>query len=175
MTWTYYTIGRFGWSESLIGISLTLVGLCMAAMQLAVLPRAVAKWGERKTATIGIVGASVAMIGYVFANEAWMAWVLLPLMACQSLVHPNLTSMMTRRASASTQGEVQGFASAIMAIGALVAPITFNPLLAWFTGPSAPFVFHGAAFVLAALFGLACIPILVGMRRAQPEPAESKP
>ncbi len=165
-TWAYFAIGRYGWSEAMVGASLAAVGVCLAAMQIYALPRAVARFGERKTATIGLAGAGIAMLCYALAYEQWMAFVLLPLMSVQALVHPNLTAMMTRRADATTQGEVQGYASAIMAIGSLIAPLTFNPLLSYFTGPNAPVIVHGAAFLLAALCAFATLPILRVMKPA---------
>jgi MFS transporter, DHA1 family, tetracycline resistance protein len=167
MTWNYFAIGRYGWSEGLVGISLALIGIVMSTIQIWILPGAIKRWGERQTAIYGALGAGLAMLGYAAAIKGWMAFALLPLMACQSLVFPNLTSMMTRRADATTQGEVQGFASAVMAIGSVAAPIAFNPLQAWFTGPDAPFIFYGAAYVLAGLIALACVPILLNMPRAE--------
>jgi MFS transporter, DHA1 family, tetracycline resistance protein len=166
MTWNYFTMGRYGWTEGLVGGSLALVGIIMAMVQTRILPWVVARYGERNTATIGIIGASAAMLGYAGATSSWMALALLPVMAFQSLVHPNLTAMMTRRADATTQGEVQGFASAIMAIGSLIAPLMFNPLHAYFTGPNTPVLFHGAAFLLAAGIALTTLPILWTMKRA---------
>lgn len=166
MIWAYYAIGRYGWSEGLVGGSLALVGLSMAIMQIKVLPRVVARYGERKTAIIGIIGAGLAMIAFVFASQGWMAIVLMPLMAFQSLVHPNLTSMMTRRADATTQGEVQGFASGVMAVGSIIAPLLYNPVLSWFTSAKAPFIFHGAAFVIAAAFAALGLLVLSRMKPA---------
>lgn len=170
MTWNYYAIGRFGWSEGLIGLSLAGVGVVTATAQILLLPRAIARWDERTTAIIGVCGAVVVMTGFAAANQSWMAFALLPLLAISSFVQPSLTAMMTRRATASTQGEVQGLASAVMAVGSLIAPLSFNPLLSWFTGPGAPVIFHGAAFALAALIALACLPILTLMRRADQIP-----
>ncbi len=171
LTWNYFTIGRYGWSEGLVGLSLAGVGIMIAAMQMLVLPRAVVRWGERKTAIYGAAVAGLSMLAYAGAVKGWMAFALFPVMAAQSLVQPNLTAMMTRRADATTQGEVQGFASAVMAIGSIVAPLLFNPLQAWFTRPEAPVPFYGAAFLLAGVIALACVPILAGMRRAdRPDP-----
>ena len=172
MTWSYYTIGRYDWPSWLIGTSLALVGVCMAASQIFLLPRAVSRFGERKTAIIGVCGAVVAMIGYAAAGQGWMALALLPLMASQSLVHPNLTAMMTRRADATTQGEVQGFASAVMALGSLAAPLIYNPALGWFTGPSAPFTFYGVAFAISAMIGMLALIVLLSIKPAKtPDPA----
>jgi MFS transporter, DHA1 family, tetracycline resistance protein len=172
MTWAYYTIGRYGWSEQLIAGSLGLVGASMVATQILILPRVVARLGERKTAMIGIAGAGLAMFGYIFASDAWMAFSLLPLMAFQSLVHANLTSMMTRRADATNQGEVQGFASGVMAVGSIIAPLLYNPALAYFTGPHAPLIFHGAAFAIATSFAVIALIVLARMQVAdRPDPA----
>ncbi len=173
LIWPYFTIGRYGWTESVVGLSLALVGVSMAVIQIFALPRIVAKFGERKTALIGVTSASLTMLLYAGATQSWMAFALIPGMALQSLVHPNLTAMMTRRAKADNQGEVQGFASAVMAVGSLIAPLLYNPLHAWFTGPAAPTPFYGAAFIAAAIAGFACVPILLIMKRAERPDAAS--
>jgi MFS transporter, DHA1 family, tetracycline resistance protein len=172
MTWTYYAMGRYGWSELLIGVSLGLVGISLAVAQIRLLPWSIARFGGRKSAIIGMTFAVIALIGYAIFNVAWAVFILIPIMAVQALVHPNLTAMMTRRASASTQGEVQGFASGVMALGSLVAPLLYNPLLAWLTGGAPkgvwaqilgppPFIFWGAAFVAAALCAAIGLAILM--------------
>ncbi len=160
MTWAYFVIGRYGWSGGLVGLSLALVGASMVVTQIFLLPRMVARFGERATALIGGIGAITAMLCLAFAYETWMVWACLPIMAMQSLVHPNLTAMITRRARADNQGEVQGFASAVMAIGSIIAPVLFNPALAWFTSGKAPLVFWGAAFIIAAVIAAAAITLL---------------
>ncbi len=167
MTWSYFTIARYGWSESVVGLSLMGVGLAMVIMQTLILPIAVARWGERGTAVRGMIGASLSMFGFAAATQGWMVFALFPLMATQSLVHANLTAMMTRRADATTQGEVQGFASAVMAVGSLIAPLLYNPLQAWFTGPAAPAHIPGIAYLVAGLIGAMCLPILIAMPRAK--------
>jgi MFS transporter, DHA1 family, tetracycline resistance protein len=160
LTWPYFTIGRYGWSGGLVGLSLALVGAAMVVTQVFILPRMVARYGEHKTALIGGGGAITAMLCYAFIEVSWVAWLFIPVMAFQSLVHPNLTAMITRRARADNQGEVQGFASGVMAIGSIIAPLLFNPALAWFTGGKAPFIFWGAAFIIAAVIAAAAIGLL---------------
>jgi hypothetical protein len=58
---------------------------------------------------------------------------------------------------------VQGFAASVMAIGSLIAPLIFNPLLSYTTDGSAGFIFHGSAMLLAGLLALACLPLMRGM------------
>ncbi len=166
MTWSFFTMGRYGWSEGAVGGSLAVVGLTIAWTQMLVLPKFVRRFGEWKTAILGISFASFAMFGLAFAPFGWLALILILPMAMQSMVHPNLTAMMTRAGTVSTQGEVQGFASSVMAIGSLIAPLLFNPIQAWFTGADAPIHFYGAAYLVAGIIALSCIPVLAIVKRA---------
>ena len=158
MIWNFYTYGRFGWTSGMVGLSLAGVGLGMALVQTFVTGRLVRSLGERKAAMLGIGIGALSMAAYAFAPYGWLALLLIIPMVFQGLAQPALTAMMSRRATADTQGEVQGFASSLMALGSIIAPSVFNPLLAWFTGPAAPVEFWGAAFLAAAVIaGLALI------------------
>ena len=174
MTWAFFTIGRYGWSNAMVGLSLALMGATMAITQIFFASRIIARIGERKTATIGLAGGLAGMVAFAAITNGWVAFAIMPLMAVQSLVHPCLTAMMSRRADATNQGEVQGFASSVMAVGSIIAPVVFNPALAWFTGPDAPVHFFGIAFVIAAGFALIALIMLMSLAPAKtPDPAKS--
>lgn len=174
MTWAYFAIGRYGWSNAMVGLSLALMGATMAVVQIFFSARITARLGERKTATIGMAGGALGMAGFALVTNGWVAFAMMPLIAVQSLVHPCLTAMMSRRANATNQGEVQGFASSVMAVGSIIAPVIFNPALAWFTGPRAPVHFYGIAFAIAAAFALIGLLVLLSLAPAQrPDPALS--
>jgi MFS transporter, DHA1 family, tetracycline resistance protein len=170
MTWSYFTIGRYGWSERLVGLSLAGVGGTMVLVQLFVLPRAVARFGESGAAIFGVAGSALAMFGFAAATQGWMIFALFPLMALQSIVHPNLTAMLSRRADATTQGEIQGYASSLMAVGSLIAPLVFNPLQSAFTAPAAPVQIPGIAYIVAGMIAVVCLPLLMVVRRQQISP-----
>jgi DHA1 family tetracycline resistance protein-like MFS transporter len=167
MLWTYYAADRYGWSPGIVGASLALVGACMATMQLVFAKRIIARFGDRRTAMLGLVGGSSVMAALAMTDNQVLAMALIVPMALQSLVHPCLTAMMTRRANASNQGEVQGFASAVMAIGSITAPLIYNPLHARFAGPNPPFHLDGIAFVVAAALALIALLILTQLRKAE--------
>lgn len=165
--WSYYTIAAFGWTPGLVGGSLAAVGLMMALVQSTVTGRAVARFGERRTARIGLFSALAGFVGYTFAGSTFAAFLVLPLMALQSLVQPSLSAMLSQRVPADQQGEVQGIGGSVMALGALIAPLLYNPALAAFTAEDAPIRFPGAPFVLAALFaGLTLLALARTPRRA---------
>ncbi len=164
MIWPYFTMARWHWTPGVIGASLAGVGLFMAAMNLFVSPRLIPKYGERRTSLIGMSGSGLAMLLFAFAPSGWMGFALLPFMACQAFVHPALTALFSRRGTAATQGEIQGFATSTMALGSLVAPAIYFPLQNYFTGPKAPVQFDGAGMLAAALFGALAL-IIMALRR----------
>jgi MFS transporter, DHA1 family, tetracycline resistance protein len=150
LIWNYFAKGKFDWTPGMIGGSLVLIGLSMSVVNLLIAPRVNRRFGEKKTALIGIGIGVLAMFVSAIAPLGWMLFPLCVIISFQAMVHPSLTAMMSRYGNKDTQGEVQGFASSVMALGAITAPILYNPLLSWFTSAAAPFRFDGAPLVLAA-------------------------
>jgi DHA1 family tetracycline resistance protein-like MFS transporter len=155
LTWSFYGIAAFGWSDQMIGLSLAAVGIVIALSQMLITGRAVKRLGERGAATVGMIGAGIGFAGYAFAYATWQAYVLLAAVAVQSLVQPSLMAMLSRRATPETQGEVQGLAAMVMGVGSIVGPLVLIQPMAWFTSPAAPFVWPGVAFAIAAAITLA--------------------
>ena len=167
MTWSFYCIAQLGWSPGMIGASLAAVGVAIAVGQAFVVGPAVRRFGERDAATFGILVAILVYIGYAFTTSTWGAFLLLVPIALQAPVQPSLMAMMSRRASADTQGEVQGISAMAMGLGQLAAPGLLTGTMAYFTADGAPVHFPGAAFVVAALFGGLAILMLRRLPRAQ--------
>lgn len=166
LTWAFYGIAQFGWSSGMIGASLAAVGVVIALSQMLLTGPAVKRFGERDAATIGLIGAIAGFLLYAFATETWQAYAIMPLIAIQSLVQPSLMAMMSRRATADTQGEVQGIASMCLGLGAIVAPLPLTGVMAEFTRDDAALRFPGAAFIVAAAFGLVALATLRRLPRA---------
>jgi MFS transporter, DHA1 family, tetracycline resistance protein len=170
MLWSYYAADRYGWSPGMVGASLALVGVTMAVMQIFFARAIIARLGDRRAAMLGLAVGTTIMIGLGAVDSGVLALLLILPMGLQSLVHACLTAMMTRRASASNQGEVQGFASAVMAVGSITAPLLYNPLHARFSGPNPPFALDGIAFFAAATLALLALAILTRVRPADQMP-----
>ena len=160
LTWSFWAIAQLGWSDKMIGLSFAVVGVIMALSQVFLTGRAVKRLGERNAAQVGMIGAAAGFIGYSVAPNTLVAGLLMGSIAVQSLVQPSLMAMLSRRADAGQQGEVQGLAAMIMGLGALIAPLLLVKPMAWFTGPNAPVHFPGIAFVIAALVTLGAIALL---------------
>ncbi|QCB53202.1 MFS transporter [Sphingopyxis sp. PAMC25046] len=168
MTWSFYCIAQLGWTPGMIGASLAAVGVMIALGQVFVVGPAVARFGERDAATLGILVAVAVYVSYAFTTSTIGAFLLLIPVALQAPVQPSLMAMMSRRATAETQGEVQGISAMAMGLGQLVAPLLLTGTMAYFTADKAPVHFPGAAFIVAAIFGLLAIAMLRRLPRAQP-------
>lgn len=166
LTWSFYAIAKFGWSTAMIGASLAVVGLVIAFAQFFVTGPAVARLGERKAASIGLMASCTGYLAYAFADEGWMAFVIMVTLVPGALVQPSLMAMMSRRATPETHGEVQGVAAMAMGVGSLVAPLLLTGTMARFTAADAPVHFPGAAFIVSTLFGLSCLMLLQLLPRA---------
>jgi len=154
ITWSIYMIAAFNASQALRGLSLAGVGIAMAAVQILFTGRLVKRFGERNAAIFGLSMAIWTFI--VFAIAPFNPWLLLlgVSMPFGNITQPSLMAMMSKRATATNQGEVQGFSASVMSLGAIFAPMIFSPILSHYIDPAAPMRFPGAAFVAAALIGL---------------------
>ena len=160
LTWSFWGIAQLGWTDRMIGISLAAVGMVMAFSQTLMTGPLVRRLGERGAAQLGLIGAGAGFIGYAFCSSTVLAFVLMAAIALQSLVQPSLMAMLSRRASAEAQGEVQGLAAMVMGLGSVLGPLVLVAPMAWFTSPAAPVHFPGVPFLIAALFAAAAWTVL---------------
>jgi DHA1 family tetracycline resistance protein-like MFS transporter len=171
-TWSYFAIAQYGWSSGMIGASLAFVGVSMVIVQASILGRVVKAAGERLAAMLGVATAMTVYAILAFNHSAALAFPILGISALQGLVQPSLTALMSQRAPADAQGEMQGFIGSLNAVGSIAAPLLFNPALAAFTAADAPVRFPGAAFLIASGFGLAALTALaLTHQRASARPA----
>ena len=169
-TWSYYAIAAFGWSSGMIGLSLTWVGLVMVVSQMLLVGRLVKAFGERRAAALGMAAAAVSFLVYPFVTQGWVTFPLTLVLLVQSAVMPSMSGLMSRRVPADRQGELQGFTGSIAAVGAILAPLIYNPVLAHFTAPGARWHLPGAPFVIAAAAALLALLVLLRLRPAAQMP-----
>src|SRR3546814_21008763 len=90
MTWSFYCIAQLGWTPAMIGASLAAVGVMIALGQVFVVGPAVARFGARDAATLGIPGAVAVYIAYAFTTSTTGACLMLFPVAFQAPVHASL-------------------------------------------------------------------------------------
>jgi DHA1 family tetracycline resistance protein-like MFS transporter len=177
-TWPFFAKLRFGWDQRMIGISLAYVGTITTLAQVFVTRRAVPALGERRAALLGMAFGLTGFLGNALVPRSWMVFPIMTVAAFQGLVYPSFNSTLSRRVSASEQGELQGGVASLMSVASIVGPLASSQILGYFTGPRAPFYFAGAAFALSSLFTMSSMAVVAwGGRQAfsRPVAAETVP
>lgn len=166
--WPFWGKANFGWSESMVGITLAIFGLVMALFQGFLTGPAVARWGEQRVVMIGLVSAIIAMFGYGMVGSLVLVIGLMIVHGPEGFVHPMLTAILSQRVPENAQGELQGGISAITNVAMLLGTVFFAQVFGFFMRPDAPFQSPNVAFYLGGL-GLAgtAILMLVVLRRTR--------
>jgi DHA1 family tetracycline resistance protein-like MFS transporter len=156
-TWAFYTIARFNWTSAEVGGSLAFVGLVMAVAQ-GVLTRVLIPWfgGERQAALAGMTAAVLAYLGYAFATQGWMMYVVSLTTAVFALTYPAMNALASQRIPANAQGELQGAVASLYSLSSILGPPLMTQVFGHFSAPEARVHFPGAAFVAAAMLTVAC-------------------
>jgi DHA1 family tetracycline resistance protein-like MFS transporter len=158
-TWAYYTKFRFGWSETMIGLSLALAGVVMATSQAVVLRLLVPRLGERRAALTGITIACIGYLGYATATRGWMMFAWLATWFFGAIVMPSTNALMSHKVAPDAQGELQGAVACLFSLSSIVGPPLMSQLFGHFTEPGTPVVIPGISFFAAAALALTSLGI----------------
>src|SRR5947199_3546394 len=165
--WALYAIYRFAWSQSMIGISLAIVGIFTASISVGLTGRIVAWLGEKRTLCIGQFFGALGMViaGLARTGAGYMASI--PVISMWNISFPAAQGMMTHRVSEREQGELQGAIQSLRSIAFVIGPFLFSGIFAWFINPKHLFHVPGAPYYLAA--ALLFVAMLLATRVEQPE------
>lgn len=169
-TWSFYTIAQLGWNSLQTGASLALLGVVVTISQVTLVGPAVAKFGERKSAAVGLAIAVVIYSAFAFCSSGWVALLLILALSLQAPVQPSLTALISRAAPADRQGAAQAMVGMAAGLGQLAAPLLLFGAMARFADATSSFHFPGAAFLVAAVLGCGAWALLSQMPRSQPPP-----
>ena len=126
-------------------------------------------------ATLGILVAVAVYIGYAFTTSTIGAFLLLIPIALQAPVQPSLMAMMSRRCHRRYAGRGAGHFGDGDGAGPARRTVLLTGAMAYFTADAAPVRFPGAAFVVAAIFGLLAILMLRRLPRVTQTADRSPP
>lgn len=149
--WSYIAAYRYGWEAFHIGLSVTYIGIMLALANGVLVRRFVRKFGEWRTAMIGILGGISANCLFFFATTPQLAYVALTINGIGALVVPALQAMMTDRTASDRQGELQGILATLQSLTIIIGPPIFAWVFMQFSGARAIAPLPGMPFVLAAM------------------------
>jgi len=153
-TWTFFNIEKFQWSNTLMGISLTVIGLLIAIVQGGLIRYINPKLGDEKSIYVGLGLYSLGLFLFSFATEGWMMFVFLIPYCLGGIAGPALQSIISGNVPRNEQGELQGALTSLMSATSIVGPLLMTNLFAWFTRPEGDVKFAGAPFFAGAILML---------------------
>ena len=165
--WAYYGQARFGWNNTMVGVSLAVYGVSFAVGQALLVGPLIRRFGEHRAAQYGMWVDVVTLLALGLVASPALALMIIPVTALGGVVTPALQAIASRAAPANAQGELQGVMSSLNAIAMITSPLIMTSTFAEFTGPDAPVFSPGAPFLLASALMLVCIALhIFGPRRS---------
>lgn len=163
-TWPFYTIEKYGWSKTAIGISISAYAIALVCVQGFLTGPVTKRLGAARAGIFSLVVLLFSYIGFAFAPTTIVLCVWIAFAALHGFAFPAMQTLMTRRMGDNVQGELQGAVGSTMGLTAILGPLLMSQAFGRFTD-GAGIYFAGAAFILGA--GLLIISIGLLMRALQ--------
>jgi DHA1 family tetracycline resistance protein-like MFS transporter len=160
---------RYGWGPLAVGLTLAVVGVCTAIVQAGFIHKLVVRFGERRCLVAGLAFGVLSFSIWGFAAVGWLGLMAIPFGSMMGLFGPSAQGLMSKRVSASEQGQLQGAGASIMGITGMMGPAIFTQTFAKFIDGKG-FQLPGAPFFLGAL--LCLMAMLLAWRVTRPAAAE---
>ena len=148
--WNFFTIYRFHWSEKMVGISLTVVGVLVGGVQAGLTRVINPKIGNEKSIYLGLSLYALGLILFAFASQGWMMFIFLIPYCLGGICGPSLQSVISGHVPSNQQGELQGALTSLMSLTTIIGPLIMNGTFAFFTSDRAPFYFPGLHYLIGA-------------------------
>jgi len=156
-TWTYYTMEKFAWDEKMVGISLGVVGLCVAIVQGGLTRIVIPKIGEVKSVYLGLSLSIVGFIGFAFSPTGVIMMAMIVPYCLGGFAGPSLQGIVSNKVPQNQQGELQGGLTSLVSFTSIFGPPMMTGLFGYFTSDIAPFKFPGAPFLMGAVLVVAAL------------------
>lgn len=152
--WSYFTMYRFHWNERMVGYSLAVVGLLIAAVQAGLIRIVNPVLGNQRSVYIGLLFYSAGLFLFAFATQSWMMFAFLVPYCLGGIAGPALQAILAGHVPPNEQGELQGALTSLMSLTSIFGPLIMNNLFYYFTKPTAPVYFPGSSFFLGGILML---------------------
>jgi DHA1 family tetracycline resistance protein-like MFS transporter len=134
-----YTEYRYGWNERDVGLSLTVVGVCAAAVSGGLVGPYVKRFGEKFSLLSGLVYGVLGFAGFALATRGYLLLASIPFIALWGVAGPAMQSRMSRRVDPTSQGKLQGAINSLRGLTGMIGPLIFTQVFAAAIAPQAAF------------------------------------
>jgi DHA1 family tetracycline resistance protein-like MFS transporter len=163
--WPYWGIAKFGWSTTMVGLSLAVFGLSVALVQGGLAGPLERLFGPQRLVLIGLVVGIIAALGYGLASSTFVVMILVFVHAPEGLVNPMLTAILSKKVPDNAQGELQGGLAGMAAIATLGGTLFFTQVFGFFMAegrsfqsPSIGYYFEAGLMALALVLFIRFVP-----------------
>ncbi len=150
-TWAFFTIKKFNWSPHEIGLSLSMVGLLVGAVQGGLIRWVNPKIGNRNSVYLGLLFYTLGLFLFSFVTKSWMMYAVLVPYCLGGICGPALQSIISAQVPPNEQGQLQGGSTSIMSLTNIIGPIVMTGLFSYCTKSNTALPFPGAAFFLGGI------------------------
>ena len=160
-TWSYFSMEKFGWSESMVGYSLGMVGVMSALVQ-GLLIRKIIPWlGSFKALVFGIALNFIGLILFSIASSGWMLFVFVIPYTLGGIAGPALQGILSNQVPANEQGQLQGALTSMMSATGIVGPLVMTSIFSYYSHAESEIYFPGAPFVAGAILVAIALGLIV--------------
>jgi MFS family permease len=160
------TLAHFGFNEVQNGYVFAYIGVIVVILQGGLVGRLVKRFGEKALVTVGALMLAVGLAFLPVAPTlAVLLLVLVPMAVGNGLTNPSLTSLISRTAANSSQGEVLGVGQSLASLGRILGPL-------W-GGFAFQYLGTNLSYYIAGAIMLALMPLSLTIRA--PEDPSSAP
>lgn len=119
-----YLLEKFRFTEKELGMVFGYIGIWVAITQGFIMRKLATRFAPPAILRLSIIGLSVAILIVLLPHQAWMLYLVNPLVAIfQGLTQPNQTSIVSSLASKENQGEILGIQQSLQSFAFTVPPI----------------------------------------------------
>ncbi len=147
--WQYYSMLKFEWDETKIGISITVVGILVAFVQGFLVRIVNPKIGNQNAVLLGLALYTIGLLAFGLAPTGFYMMMAIIPYCLGGINGPAMQSIMTSSVPANSQGELQGTITSVQSITSIIGPLMMAGIFNHFTTKS-DIYFPGAAFVTGA-------------------------
>jgi DHA1 family tetracycline resistance protein-like MFS transporter len=163
-----YTSYRYNWSARTVGLSLGVVGIFQIIYSALLVRPLTKKFGERFAIVFGLIGGAIGYLGMGLSNTGLLIWFSIPFLNLMAVTWPAAQALMSKSASKSEQGHLQGAINGLRGAAGIVGPQIFSWIFALSVGTHAILQLPGSPFYTAAAMLLIAIPIGITATRKIP-------
>lgn len=162
--WAFWGTARFDWSPRMIGLSLAAYGVGNAITQALLVGFLTKRWGDRKTAMVGLALTVACFVLTGLASRSWMVFAVIIVSSPCGVAVPAMNAWMSKLAPDDAQGRLQGSIGAAESLSSIFGPILMTQVFGAFEH-----TLSGAPFFVAAVLSVAAL--FIAMRVGPPPPA----